>query len=80
MTDSLVAEDATADTPGVETETAEPEAETEITVPPVTVESLVKDIETWLEASSHRTMLDAREIRELQTLFLDVWGLLTSLS
>jgi hypothetical protein len=69
MTEGLVDEAVPADTEGVETDTA---VEVEVTVPEVTVEGLVKDVETWLQASAVRTVLEPKDIRELQTLLIDV--------
>lgn len=67
MTEGLVEEAVPADTETVETET-----EVEVIVPEVTVEGLVKDVETWLQASAVRTVLEPKDIRELQTLLIDV--------
>lgn len=65
---SLVDEPVPADTEGVETETPE----VEVKVPEVTVEGLIKDVEVWLQASACRTVLEPKDIRELQTLLIDV--------
>lgn len=67
MVEALVTETETTDTePMTETETQEPQVEER--------ERLVKEVEVWLTASAHRTVLEPRDIRELQTLLIDVWA------
>lgn len=54
-----------------------------MTIPTVTApdtEALVIEVERWLGTINHRTWIDARELRELSTLFLDIWGVLTNLN
>lgn len=52
--------------------------DTETTEPLDERERVVKEIEVWLTASVHRTVLEPRDIRELQTLLIDARALLAS--
>ena len=65
--ETLVTETEQTDTQDMaETQTQEPQTDER--------ERLVKEVEVWLTASAHRTSMDPRDIRELQTLLIDVWA------